>query len=191
MELALVRNWWSVALRGLLGVILGMVALGWPAITFASLVMLFGAYALIDGIVNLYGAVRAARAHERWGVLVFEGIVGIAAAAVTVMWPAITALALVVLIGVWALVTGAMEIAAAIRLRKYISDEWLLLLSGIASLAFGLLIVTHPLAGALVIAIWFGAYMLIFGALLIALGFRLRGLRDHHLAGPGIPAPVH
>ena len=191
MELALARNWWSLVLRGLVGVILGIIAFSWPGITLASIVMLFGAYALVDGIVNLIGAVKAARAHERWGALILEGIVGIGAAAVTVMWPAITLFALIFLIGAWAVITGAMEIAAAIRLRNYISGEWLLLLSGILSLVFGFLVMVQPLAGALVVALWLGAYALIFGVVLIALGFRLRSMRDRHLTGPAFPAPVH
>src|SRR5262249_31730126 len=150
--LALVRNWWSLVLRGVLGILLGLIAFAWPGITLAGLVMLFAAYAVIDGVVSIAGAVRAARAHERWRGLVIEGIVGIAAAAVTLLWPAITTVALILLIGAWAVITGAMEISAALRLREYISGEWLLLLSGVASLVFGILVLAYPLAGGLVIA---------------------------------------
>lgn len=191
MELALIKNWWSLLLRGLLGLLLGIIAFAWPGITLAGLVMLFGAYALIDGVVNIVGAVRAARAHERWSVLVIEGLVGIAAAAVTVLWPAITTLALIFVIGAWAVITGAMEIAAAVRLRKYITGEWLLLLSGIASLIFGVLVMVYPLAGGLVIALWFGAYVFIFGAIMVTLAFRLRSLRNRQLPGPMMHVPVH
>jgi uncharacterized membrane protein HdeD (DUF308 family) len=164
----------------------------WPGITLASLVLLFGAYALVDGVFSIVGAVRAAQAHERWGVLVIEGLVGIIAAAITVAWPAITALALVFVIGSWAVVTGGFEIAAAIRLRKHISGEWLLGLSGIASVIFGFLLMIAPLAGALVIALWFGAYAFVFGILMLVLGFKLRSLRNSPFAGqPVMPAPAH
>jgi len=149
------------------------------------------AYALIDGIFSIAGAVRAMQAHERWGALVFEGIVGIGAAIVTIAWPAITAIALVYVIGAWALVTGAFEIAAAVRLRKYITGEWLLVLGGIASMVFGFLMMLVPIAGALVIALWFGAYALVTGVILIALGVRLRGLRNSLFSGPTVTAPAH
>jgi len=191
MRLALVRNWWSLVLRGILGIVLGLITFAWPGITLAGIVMLFGAYALIDGIFSIAGAVRAMQAHERWGALVFEGIVGIGAAIVTIAWPAITAIALVYVIGAWALVTGAFEIAAAVRLRKYITGEWLLVLSGIASMVFGFLMMLVPLAGALVIALWFGAYALVTGVILIALGVRLRGLRNSLFSGPTVTAPAH
>jgi uncharacterized membrane protein HdeD (DUF308 family) len=191
MRVALVRNWWSLVLRGILGIVLGLITFAWPGITLAGIVMLFGAYALIDGIFSIAGAVRAMQAHERWGVLVFEGIVGIGAAIVTIAWPAITAIALVYVIGAWALVTGAFEIAAAVRLRKYITGEWLLVLSGIASMVFGFLMLLVPVAGALVIALWFGAYALVTGVILIALGVRLRGLRNSVFSGPTVTAPAH
>jgi uncharacterized membrane protein HdeD (DUF308 family) len=191
MELALARNWWSLMLRGLLGVVLGVIAFAWPGITLAGIVIVFGAYALIGGVLSIAGAVKAAQAHERWGVLVIEGVLGIAAAAVTVLWPAITAIALVYIIGAWAIVIGAMEIAAAVRLREFISGEWLLLLSGIASLVFGILIMMNPLIGAVVMALWFGIYAFVFGVILIALAMRLRGMRHQHFTGPAIHAPVH
>jgi uncharacterized membrane protein HdeD (DUF308 family) len=191
MRVALIRNWWSLVLRGILGIVLGLITFAWPEITLAGIVMLFGAYALIDGIFNIAGAVRAVQAHERWGALVFEGIVGIGAAIVTIAWPAITALALVYVIGAWALVTGVFEIAAAVRLRKYVTGEWLLVLSGIASMVFGFMMMLVPIAGALVIALWFGAYALVTGVILIALGIRLRGLRNSPLAGPAMTAPAH
>jgi uncharacterized membrane protein HdeD (DUF308 family) len=136
--------------------------------------LLFGAYALIDGIFSIAGAWRAARAHERWGVLILEGVVGIIAAVVTVAWPGITALSLVFVVAAWAVVTGIFEIAAAVRLRRYIKGEWLLILGGIASVVFGILLAMSPLVGALVLAIWLGVYALIFGAMLVGLGLRLR-----------------
>jgi uncharacterized membrane protein HdeD (DUF308 family) len=143
---------------------------------------------LIDGIVNLTGAVRAAEAHERWGVLLLEGMVGILAAVASVLWPAITALAFVYIIGAWAILTGVFEIGAAIRIRKYVTGEWLLAIAGVLSILFGVLILAVPLAGALVITLWFGAYAFLFGVVLLSLGLRLRRWR-HGL--PGFhPIPV-
>ena len=173
-ELVIARNWWSLVIRGVAGILLGVITIVAPEITFQALVLLFGAYALIDGVTGFVGAWRAARARDRWGPLLLQGIAGIIAAAVTILWPGITALALVLLIAAWAIVTGVLQIIAAIRLRRHISGEWLLALGGILSVAFGVLVTIAPLAGALVIAIWVGAYALVFGALLVGLGFKLR-----------------
>ncbi|HEX3685607.1 MAG TPA: HdeD family acid-resistance protein [Bryobacteraceae bacterium] len=174
MRIALATNWWSPVIRGLVAILLGIIALAWPGITLGALVMLFGAYAFIDGIFSIAGAWRASRAHERWGALMFEGVAGIIAAVVTIAWPAITALALVFVVAAWAIVTGIFEIVAAVRLRKYIKGEWLLILGGVASVVFGVLLSISPLIGALVLAIWLGVYALIFGAMLVGLGLRLR-----------------
>ena len=141
--------------------------------------------------MSIVGAVRAAERHERWGVLVFEGLAGLAACALTVLWPTITVLALVIVIGAWAIVTGVLEIAAAIRLRQYISGEWLLALAGAASVIFGFLILFMPIAGALVVALWVGAYAFIFGIIEVVLGIRLRGFSGLSLSGPAMPAPAH
>ena len=162
-------------LRGAIAIIAGLLTFVLPGITVAALVILFGAYALLDGILNIVGAWRAAERHERWVALLLEGFVGIGAAAVTALWPAITALALVMIIAAWALLTGALELVAAVRLRKYITGEWLLALSGIASILFGALLVIFPAAGALAIALWIGVYLVVFGVLLVSLGIRLRG----------------
>jgi len=182
MNVALAQNWWSLVIRGLVGICVGVIAFVWPGITLAALVLLFGAYALIDGVVSLAGAVKAARAHERWLVLVLEGIAGIVSAAITVLWPGVTAFALIWIIAAWALATGLFEIAAAIRLRKHIAGEWLLALSGVVSILFGFLMIVFPLAGALAIAYMVGTYAFVFGVLLVALGFRLRNWS--HFAGP-------
>src|ERR1700734_3464503 len=115
MRQTIAKNWWALVIRGLLGVGLGVITFIWPGITLASLVILFGAYALVDGVMAIVAAVRAVEAHERWGALLFEGIVGIGAGAVTIAWPAITALWLIYIIAAWAIVTGVFEIAAAIK----------------------------------------------------------------------------
>ncbi|HYZ86239.1 MAG TPA: HdeD family acid-resistance protein [Bryobacteraceae bacterium] len=185
-ELVIARNWWSLVIRGLVGVLVGIITFISPVITLQALVLLFGAYALIDGVMNIVGATHAARAHQRWGVLLLQGIAGILAAVVTVLWPGITALALVLVIGSWAIVTGVLQVIAAIRLRRYISGEWLLALAGILSVIFGVLVMIAPLVGALVIAMWVGVYAFIFGAVLIGLGLRLRA----HTRGFGGAIPV-
>jgi uncharacterized membrane protein HdeD (DUF308 family) len=191
MRLALATNWWSLIIRGLVAILLGIVTFAIPNITLTALVLLFGAYALVDGVVCITGAVRAIEKHERWGSLLFGGLTGVAAAVVAVFWPAMTAVALVFVIGAWAVVTGIFQIVAAVRLRKYIAGEWLLILGGIASVLFGVLITIAPLAGALVIALWVGAYTLVFGVLLIALAFRLRSWEKAAPAGPSITVPAH
>ncbi len=191
MKILIAKNWWSLVLRGLAAIVLGLITIVWPGITLGALVLLFGAYALIDGLLSLAGAVRAAENHERWGALLFEGLAGIAAGIVTFAWPAITALTLVYVIAAWALITGVFEIAAAVRLRKVLPGEWLLALSGFASLILGILMIAVPLAGALAIAFWVGIYALVFGALLVALGLRLRSWTKALTEAFTITAPAH
>ncbi len=191
MRLSLATNWWALVLRGVLGVVLGLVSFAWPSVTLVALAFLFAGYALIDGVVSIIGAVRAMERHERSVALVLEGIVGIGAAAVTILWPSLTVLALVYIIAAWSIITGSLEIAAAVRLRRIISGEWLLVLGGIASLLFGFLVILAPIAGALVLAVWVGEYWLIFGGLLISFGVRMRSWEKHGMADGGIPAHAH
>jgi uncharacterized membrane protein HdeD (DUF308 family) len=172
----LARNWWVVLLRGLAGIIFGLLTFFEPGISLAALVLLFGAYAFVDGVFSIVTAVRR-RSADRWWLLLLEGIAGILAGIATLIWPAITAIVLLYLIAAWALVTGVLEIAAAIRLRKAITGEWLLALSGVASVILGVLLIIAPGPGALAVVIWIGAYAFVFGALLVALSFRLRSLR--------------
>src|SRR5690348_16803500 len=140
MAIELARNWWALALRGIAAIVFGVVALFWPPAAVAALVAVFGAYALVDGIFNLVHAVRAGRSGQRWGALVFAGVVSLLVGVLTLSFPGVTALALVLWVAVWSLVTGVAEIVAAIRLRKTIRGEWLLALSGILSVAFGILL---------------------------------------------------
>src|SRR5437867_2685233 len=174
MEPLLASNWWALAIRGVVAILFGVLTFFWPAITLAALALLFGAYALVDGIFNIVSAIRGGHGHEQWWVLLLEGIVSLLAAAVSFLWPGITVLAFVYLIGAWAVITGLLEFAAAIRLRKYITGEWLLALAGIASVVFGFLLMFWPFTGAIVVAWWIGAYAIVFGALMLALSFRLR-----------------
>ena len=167
-------NWWALALRGLVAVLFGLLTLFLPGITLVTLVLLFGAYALVDGVFNVLAFFRVA--SRQWALLI-EGVVGIIAGLLTFAWPAITAIALLYVIAFWAILTGIFEIVAGIRLRKAITNEWLLLLMGFLSLLFGLLILFAPGTGALAIVLWIGAYALVFGIFLLALAFRLRGHR--------------
>jgi uncharacterized membrane protein HdeD (DUF308 family) len=171
----LARNWWALALRGLFAVLFGLLAFALPGLTLAALVILFGAYSLVDGIFALITAVRAAEAHERWWLFVLEGLAGVAAGLITFMWPGITALVLLFLIAWWAIITGIFEIAAAVRLRKEISGEWALALGGVASVIFGLLLLFRPGVGVLAVIWLIGTYAVVFGLLLLMLAFRLRG----------------
>jgi uncharacterized membrane protein HdeD (DUF308 family) len=179
----LARYWWAVALRGLLAVLFGLAAFLWPGITLVSLVLLFGAYALVDGILAIIAAFRA----REWWPLLLEGVVGIAAGVVTFLWPGITAIALLYLIAAWAIITGILEIVAAIRLGKVIENEWWLALGGVISVILGVVMVVAPGAGALGLVWAIGAYALLFGATLIALGLRLRGLKDRSEDRPTAP----
>jgi uncharacterized membrane protein HdeD (DUF308 family) len=174
MALNLARYWWALALRGVAAIVFGVIALFWPPAAIAVLVAIFGAYALVDGILNLIAAVRAGRTGQRWGALVFEGVVSLVVGIVTLFFPVVTALALVLFVGAWSVVTGVAEVVAAIRLRELIQGEWLLALAGILSIAFGVLLFISPLIGAIAIAIWIGVYSLVFGALLVGLALRLR-----------------
>jgi uncharacterized membrane protein HdeD (DUF308 family) len=133
----------------------------------------------------LIAAARGARRGERWGVLLLEGLAGIAAGAIALLWPGLTLLALLALIAAWAVLSGVFEIAAAIRLRKEISGEWLLALAGVATLGFGVLLVVFPAAGTLALVLLVGIYAVLFGVTLIALGFRLRSWQHALMGGPG------
>ena len=170
----LARNWWAIALRGLMSLLFGLLTILIPGVTLLTLVLLFGAYALVDGIFNVTASFRSASHH--WAFLV-EGLIGIAAGVLTFAWPAITTMALLYLIGFWAILTGVLEIAAGIRLRKSIANEWALLLMGAFSVLFGLVILFAPGTGALAIVLWIGVYALLFGLFLLVLAVRLRGHR--------------
>jgi len=176
MDVALLaRNWWLVALRGVAGIIFGILAFVMPGITLATLILLFGIYALADGVLDVIAAVRGGRRQEeRWWALLIEGLVSIAAGVVALARPGLTAVVLLYLIAAWAIVTGVFELVAAFRLRHRITGELWLALSGVASIVFGVLIAMFPGAGALAVVLWIGAYAIVFGALLLGLAFRLR-----------------
>jgi uncharacterized membrane protein HdeD (DUF308 family) len=186
----LTRYWWAVALRGALAVLFGILALIWPGVTVVVLVALFGAYALVDGILALGSAAfGGTRAAGRRGWLILEGVVGVITGIITFAWPGVTALALLWIIAFWAIVTGVLEIIAAIRLRREMEGEWMLILSGALSVVFGLLLAIWPGAGALTLIVLIAIYAIIFGVALIVLGLRMRRVGREGTV-PGGPRPA-
>ena len=176
-------NWWLLALRGLVAVLFGVLAFMWPGATLITLVWLFGAFALVNGILSLVLAAKTPKGYPKVGSLIFGGLLGILAGLLAFVMPGITALGLLILIAAWAIVTGIMELVAAVRLRKIINNEWLLVLAGIASVVFGVLLLFQPAAGALVLIWWIGAWALLFGILLMILAFRMRNWKGFIAVG--------
>ena len=175
----LARNWWAIALRGLCALLFGAAIFAWPAISLFALVLMFGVYALLDGVCTMVSTVRSDKREKRWWLFLLQGIAGIIVGIMTFIWPGITALALLYIIAAWAIVTGIFEVVAAVQLRKEIEGEWLLGLSGIASVVFGALLVGFPGAGALAVLWIIGAYSILIGILLMFLAFRLRQRNGH------------
>jgi uncharacterized membrane protein HdeD (DUF308 family) len=183
----LATNWWALALRGAIAVLFGIVTLLVPGLTLVYLMYLFGLFAVLDGVLAIMGAVRAHEGHERWGALLILGIGAIAVGILTFLYPGLTALTLLYFIAGWAIWSGVFHIVAAIRLRKHITGEWLLILGGVLSVLFGLFLVLAPGAGALAFVLWIGAFAIVSGAVLIGLAFRLRSLVTAGFSG----APSH
>ena len=181
------RNWWLIALRGIAAIIFGILAFVWPGITFLALVLLFGAYALVDGVFAIIGAITHHSGNEHRWVLFLEGLVSIAAGLIAWFLPGLAALSLLLVIAAWAVVTGVLEIWAAVQLRKEMHGEWLLALSGILSVIFGILLALNPTVGSLVVIWIIGAYAIVFGIILLALAWRLHG-RAPQEAGATRPA---
>jgi len=176
LQHALAHSWWVLALRGAVAILFGILALSWPGLTLATLVLLYGAFAFADGIISLWAAFfGSAKPAPTWWLIVV-GLLGIAAGVVTFVYPGITAVLLVLFIGAWALVHGIFEIIGAIRLRKEIEGEWMLVLSGIVSVIFGALVLVAPGAGALALVWIIAVYAIVFGILMIGLAFRVRNL---------------
>ncbi len=179
---ALARNWWLIALRGVLGMVFGLLALILPFATILALVLLFSAYMLVDGVFAIYAAVRAARQRENWGFLAFQGAASIVTAVLAFLWPGLTVFAFVLLIAAWSIVTGCLMLAAAVRTDD---GRWWLILGGAAATAFGILMILAPLAGAVVLTWWLGAFAVVFGGALIVLAFQLRSRFNSR---PGVAA---
>ena len=168
------RAWPLVATRGVLAVLFGLLTLVWPAVTILALAIVFGVYAIVDGVGAIWNATRRGEDGAHRVAYVVLGVLGVVAGLVALVWPHITVLALGLLVGVWALVTGISEIAAAVRLRRQITGEFFLIIAGALSALAGLLILVHPIAGVFGIALLIGVYALIYGVLLLVLAFRLR-----------------
>ena len=174
----LAENWWLLLLRGVASIAFGILAFVWPGLTLVSLILLWGAYAIADGAIALWAAMsgKGGEMAPRWW-LVIVGIVGLLAGLAAFASPGLTALVLLLFIAGWAIVVGALEIWGAIQLRKEIDGEWWLILSGVLSIAFGVLLIARPGAGALALVWLIGSFAILHGSILIALAFRLRQFR--------------
>jgi uncharacterized membrane protein HdeD (DUF308 family) len=168
------RNWWLMLLRGLAAIGFGILIFAKPQISLQVLVYLFGAYVLVEGILGVSLALHARNEVHSWGVLLLWGLLGVGVGILAFVKPDITALALLFYIALWAIATGVLEIATAIRLREVIKNEWLLILAGLASVAFGVLLIARPDAGALAVLALIGAYAIVFGVLLVVFAFKIR-----------------
>jgi uncharacterized membrane protein HdeD (DUF308 family) len=184
--LMLSRYWWMVALRGLLLLLLGLAAVAWPGVTLTVLVLWIGAGFLVNGVLALAAAI-AGRDIQGRSWLILEGVLGIGAGILTFLYPGITGLVLLWLVAGWAIVTGVLEIAAAVQFRKVIRGEWMLALAGVLAIAFGVLLIARPGAGLLTLSLLIGWFAIFYGVVLMALGFRLRAF-GRRLEGEVVPA---
>jgi uncharacterized membrane protein HdeD (DUF308 family) len=170
------HNWWMFVVRGMAAVIFGVLALIWPGQALQALVLVFGAYVLVDGIFAVIAGIAARGYFDRWWAVLLEGMVGIVIGLLTFFWPNITALVLVYFIATWALITGIFEIVAAIQLRRVITGEWMYILGGLLSIIVGIVLFVFPGAGAVSLVWMIGIYAIVFGISEIIFAFRLRGL---------------
>jgi len=176
MSARLAQYWWAIALRGVAAILFGIVALLLPGATIVALTLLFAIYMVSDGILAIVAALRASRRHQRWGWLVLEAIADFIAGGIAFVWPIVTVLAFIYLMGIWAIVSGVLLAAAAFKLHPA-HGRWLMVLGSIVSVLWGILLLASPLTGALVLTWWMAGYALFFGASLLALGFHLRNRR--------------
>jgi uncharacterized membrane protein HdeD (DUF308 family) len=173
MPRTVIHYWWMILMRGIFAILFGIAAFIWPGPTIEMLVLLFGAYALVDGIFAVIVGIQQYGENERWWAVLLEGIAGIVLGVLTLLWPGTTATVLLAFIAAWAIVTGVLEIAAAVWLRKVIEGEWTLILAGALSVLFGVLLMLQPAAGALALVWLIGAYAIVFGMLFSFLAFEL------------------
>ena len=173
---ALGRNWWLLLLRGLVAIVFALLTWAQPGVSLAALVLVFGIYVLADGLLGVWSAIAKRRDNRHWWLLLLCGVAGIVVGVMTFIMPGITGLVLLMYIAAWAVITGVLQIVAAIRLRKEIKGEWLMILSGLVSVAFGVLLFLQPGAGALAVAWIIAAYAFIFGVLMVLLAFKVRKL---------------
>jgi uncharacterized membrane protein HdeD (DUF308 family) len=187
MSALLAQNWWAVALRGVFAVVFALIAFFSPGATLLSLALFFSAYMLVDGVFGIVSGVRAASNHQRWGLLVLEGILNILVGVIAFMMPGLTVLFFVTMMAVWSLITGVLMIVAAFKLNPTYGRGWLIF-SGIVSVLFGVALLIAPLVGAVVLTWWLGAYALVFGVSLLVLAFKLKGRRDGTADGAALRA---
>jgi len=167
----LAQNWWAITMRGVLGILFGLVAIFLSGATMLSLSLLFASYVFVDGIFAIISAVCTARLYKPLGLFILEGIVNIIMAIIAIAWPRITAVVFVLIVALWAILSGGLILAAAFRLDD---GRWWLIFGGIASLIYGVVLIAAPMIGNEVLVWWLGAYVLVFGVALLVLGFTLR-----------------
>ena len=176
-------NWWALALRAIVAIVIGIFALARPNITLLALITLFGVYAMADGLFAVVAALRGVRTNDKWGWMLIEGIVGVAIGVYVLLNPGIGALALTWLVAAWALVTGLLEIFAGVRVRHIVSGEWLLFLAGALSVVLAIIIFANPGIGMALLVAWVGAYAIISGIVLLGVAFRVRRWSRAHSSG--------
>jgi uncharacterized membrane protein HdeD (DUF308 family) len=174
----LAYNWWTVALRGLLAVVVGIISFFFPEVTLVVLVALFASFALLEGVFLLIAGIRTRKENDRWWILILQGLLSIGAGVVTFLAPIATAIALLYIMAAWAIASGIIEIAAAIKLRKEIKGEWMLVLDGALTTLFGFALIAVPGVGLLVWMWMIGAFKLASGIVLIILAFRLKRIKN-------------
>ena len=177
------RHWWWLAIRGVIAILIGVIAFVWPGVAVAALVLLFGVFMFLDGVFAVVAAVQSRNTLPQWWALLVEGIVGIIAGVIVWALPGLAALVLIYFIAAWALITGVMEIIAAIRLREQIEGEWRLALSGVLSVILAVLLAISPEGGLIALAWLLGAYAILFGVVMLALAFHLKGFADRRATG--------
>lgn len=185
------RHWWALAIRGALAILIGLIAFFMPVAFALGIAVLFGVFMLLDGVFATYAAIQERNVLRYWWAILLEGLVGIVAGLLTILFPLLGVVVFIYFISAWALITGLMEIIAAIRLREQIEGEWRLALSGVLSIVFAVLLAIWPESGAIALSWLIGAYAILFGIILLALAFHLKGLNDHAAHGPATgPAPA-
>ena len=175
----LAAQWWVVALRGVIAIIFGLICFFFTPAAILAAVLFFSAYMLVDGVLAIWSGVKAARNGQRWGLLIVEGVVDITAGIIAFLWPGMAAVVFVLLIGIWAVISGGLLTYAAFSL-KLDHGRWWLALAGVASIIFGILLFIAPVIGAVVLTWWIGAYAFAFGILLLILGFKLKGKKEEN-----------
>ncbi len=177
------QYWWVVALRGVIAILFGFAAIVWPSSTVVILLLLFGAFAVVNGIFTLISALGPGASMDRTPLIV-HGVFSIVLGILVFVWPGLTALALLYFVAIWAIIIGVLEIIAAVRLRREITNEWFLGIGGAISIIFGIICFIHP-AGGILALIWLvGIYAILLGITLVALGFRLRSMRGSQAPTP-------